>query len=479
VKENTSPQVVHATALALSENYGVPVEQATPCLNRLVETFAPELRHRPTELENALRRFPLRLFTDAFQTLPANRAVELFQTANLPDLARRVQLTAQLFAEPAPLYSVAELADQLNEFVAFLHLHRDPIIETGLPPEPFRLSPWLDLTLSRLYETRTTSSPWSPYQWVQTPGDQYTGGEVRACDYHRADFLNGLDPSRALRVEAEREKLFDLKIQVLERAAAALRGRQAAELWPDCLALLTANLTTDAVEVLLYIDRFCLGRDFTQDGEGRDNLSMVPGGLTNWLELVGHVEEELTLGSLATARSHLDDNAVGRLNELFDTVTPDQFYIAALGRAEQEALDAALDALIARHADVEAFWQEFRQRVEDAFETAFKVVLPIRVTSVYAGLAGPLLQRYADHVQAQLDQGKWFDQPPSGRSIFRRDGSTWTICFEGKILGKPDSVGLFYLRLLLERPGKALHVSMLRQVRTRWQTDPTRPFALT
>jgi class 3 adenylate cyclase len=53
------------------------------------------------------------------------------------------------------------------------------------------------------------------------------------------------------------------------------------------------------------------------------------------------------------------------------------------------------------------------------------------------------------------------EAPPSGRSLFRREGDYWTIAYEGKAFRLKDSKGLGYLAELLHNPGRELHVAAL------------------
>ena len=58
-------------------------------------------------------------------------------------------------------------------------------------------------------------------------------------------------------------------------------------------------------------------------------------------------------------------------------------------------------------------------------------------------------------------------------NVFRRDGSSWTIVFGGKLVGKPDGVGLFYIRLLLERQRRALVADRVLSVKEMKELRPS------
>jgi hypothetical protein len=96
----------------------------------------------------------------------------------------------------------------------------------------------------------------------------------------------------------------------------------------------------------------------------------------------------------------------------------------------------------------------------------------VLVSPARVALLGPVLQAYAGHAEDRLAEGRWFDAPPPGLFLFRRDGRSWTVAFEGRLAGLPDMVGLFYLRLLLERPGRPVSASALRAARTLFEAAP-------
>ncbi|MFO0823777.1 MAG: hypothetical protein U0792_11775 [Gemmataceae bacterium] len=219
-----------------------------------------------------------------------------------------------------------------------------------------------------------------------------------------------------------------------------------------------------------------------QDGRGVSSMAdpttaddpRSPGGLTDWLELVGHVEQELTVGTLAAARAALTARTREMLHDLIrggtdrDSVPQQRLYLALHGRAERRGLDAAIDEITGRRAAGEAFWADFRERVTSAIRQEFRVPHVVPLAAAHTPIIAPILGSYVTYAEKALDTGRWIATPPAGLCVFRQDGTSWTVIYEGKVVGRPDAVGLFYLRLLLERPGREFEAVELSQLRMLW-----------
>jgi len=481
-------QVLRDHAGDLAERYGVAAAEVDQGLQRLAKTFLGERADDAVVLDDTLRRQPLTLMADALDLMPGPEAVQLILNADLIDLDRRVRTVAWLASPDTPLYSHGELGHTLSALAADLHADREHLVKTGLPSRPYMGSPWLYHKLGRLYPTREATSFVSyaerfsnprpgvpPYTWLQTPHrDVNLGSDIRECEYEQADFLPGLTAADGLRVEADRARLLDLKLRLLRRLAQSLANGQVGSSWTDVLAILTGTFTAMDVEFYAGLDGHGLPElgDPTTAGDPRS-----PGGLTALLEVAGHIEQELTVGTLAAARDALTLRTQALLRDMIqggpdrDGVLPERLYLAVFGSPERANLDAAIDAVATRLDQAEAFWAEYRGRVNAAVRRAFRVHIVVPVALAHAETIGPVLQSYAAQAGLALDSGHWMTSPPAGMNVFRRDGQSWTIIFNGKVVGRPDAVGLFYLRLLLEYHNKDLDVRVLSRTLARSRKD--------
>ena len=228
-------------------------------------------------------------------------------------------------------------------------------------------------------------------------GTAYTndGVAVTACPYEDAALIEDLDPEDAARLVAGRQQIFDLKIRVLQRLLTALRHRDAHTLWSDCQRLLTNTLTAEEAEFYLRMDRFYLGFDVRTGETVDEGADLFAGGLTDLLEIIGHFEEEVTIGALDRTRR--------RLSLLPDGPRISSYY-EAVGKPWRGDLDAALDLFLHLDAQAQAFWTSYRGRVHGALENEFyeEVVVPTKVKGQFVDSFQPQIRTFAYWQRAHL-----------------------------------------------------------------------------
>jgi hypothetical protein len=373
---------------------------------------------------------------------------------------------------------LAELGAHARAFAEFLKAHRGHLELTGLPPRYFRPCPWLYLHLGRLYDTRVTSSPYPldelftrshtlpnapPYQWVRTPRHQGIQGRDfdTGCKYEDADLLPGMDPHDASRVERDRPRVFEVKLRIVESLAEAAERADPGRLWNACLGALKEEFNADEMEFYFRLDRYYLGADARDGLDDDPDPKMTPGGLTNLLQVAGHVEAELTHGALNRAREALPTSLLDSLNQCDEPYG--WRYLTVFNHPNRRYFDAAVDELLARWTAVEAFWREYRDRLRKALREEFRVLVPVEMMPRHAGVLRGVVQDYANAIQAKRERGEHVI-PPQGRSVFRKDGNSWTIQFGDRMIAKPHSDGLFYIAQLLRHPGRVLSATALRGI---------------
>jgi hypothetical protein len=478
--------VLRAEAGRLADRYGVDPDRVVNALRTSVAAFAPELMQKPAEFGSALRRFPLSLLADAIQAVSPEEALALLEAVGPVVLARRVSVAEYLCRDSAPLYSRTELADRTQAFVQFMLDHRDYLVRTGLPPRRFPSCPWLYRHLGRLYDTRATGSPWpreeifdpagkaagEPYRWRGPSAVVYRPEEIQYVRYEDADLLRGLRPQDAARVEGMRGKLFDLKVAVLQQLTDALRQGDAAGMWERCVGLLTRDLSAEDATFLLDLDRWYMGVDAREGWAEGAPPKMIPGGLTNLLEVIGHCEQELRVGTFARARAALaglvDVDRPGLLG--VGDHHPGHPYFKFVGRPERARLDAALDGLLGLEAAGRELWEEYRRRANAALQQELRASAGVILRPEFIPDLRRLLQLYADPCEASLKARRPLPPPVAERpaaapqpaeNVFRKEGDDWMVCYQGVSLLLPDSPGAFYIARMLRLPSKKISASEL------------------
>lgn len=124
--------------------------------------------------------------------------------------------------------------------------------------------------------------------------------------FAQASFLPCLQETDAAQLESLRPKFFVLKVQLLQLLCRQIRLRARTSLVSESLKLITTQLTAVEVEFLLRMDRAYERGDIRQSLAPPSLNSRSPGGLSALLLLVGHVEKELTIGTLARTRDLFD-----------------------------------------------------------------------------------------------------------------------------------------------------------------------------
>jgi hypothetical protein len=131
------------------------------------------------------------------------------------------------------------------------------------------------------------------------------GGDHVACEYHEANYLNGMRQEDADRVEGSREKLLAVKVRVPDLLIEAARKRDANGLWAGSLGLVAGSFTPGDVAFFFEMDQYHLGTDIWYGSNMDANPKFVPGGLSDWIEAVGHFEKEIVIGTLARTKAAL------------------------------------------------------------------------------------------------------------------------------------------------------------------------------
>jgi hypothetical protein len=420
--------------------------------------------------------------------------VALVENTDPAALESRVWATLYLVEkgrEPGlPLYSLDELAERLEGFARFQREERESLLSTGLPSRVFARSRWLASQASRLYPVRRTlhslpcNPPLDPHgepsfpTWAKVvPFADQPGVQRQPCGFEHASLIDGLTAEDARRLEHLRPKLLDLKVSVLERLADALRKGTADELQKACLDQIAETLCREELDLCLSVDgRYvevpekwvglapALAYSLGYDG------FIPPGGLSSVLELLGHVEQELTIGTMCKTREifgglvtvdndfdregAVDDQALLEL----DAISP---YFALVAYGAQEQVDAGLDTFLRCDREEAEFWTRYRERVKQWSDNETYEDLQLRMKVSRSD--GPRVHLHmATYAEFATDCLKTAGRLPpidlpgseelSGFDyVFRCDGDIWVIGDKQKRCRMRDTKGLRYLAILLRK----------------------------
>jgi hypothetical protein len=494
------PSLIEGVARQLADRHEIlQPQRVQQALEKLVGVFGGEAAHDYKSLDCLLGRFPFTLLEDSLSFLPADEACAIIQNEDAETLAERALAAEYLVSDETPLLSLGQLADQLDRFCDHLESDRRHLVQTGLPQKFFPSCRWLNRLLGRLYDVRRTGSPYpdhepfpprpakaQAYTWgryVPVPADSADTFPVSPrtvnwvpCAYEDADLLPGITAEDAARIEADRPKLFDLKIELLQLSARLARRGDVTDFWAACLRVLTDRLFADEADFYLGIDRTYLGGDMRYGDTTNADGKMIPGGLTNMLEIVRHVEQEITIGTLARTQQVLAGliSPGGADDYRHQRPSPGEAYFQMVARHGREPLDAGLDQFRSLALKEKAFADEYRRRVNDALENEFcdEIVIRQNVKRKLVHKFEPQVRTFVEWVHAHIQAGGQVPQlvltaPASESNVFQFAGGSWNIRYGGQLIALCDTAGLYYLHFLLERPNREFSAGELRAAYTR------------
>jgi len=379
VKADKVHHAVDFTATAISKRYGLDVERIRRVLERTEYRGLNWADYRDGDDLYAYLFVPS--IAEALDYLQPDTALALFEKEDLQLLKKRVTALQYLLGGSAPFYSLSELEHLTKLFILYLAKNRDHIIKTGLPEQPFEKSPILESLLSPLYFVKKPVSSHiaehkengdSIYQYIWGSGND--GSSIGECSYEGAPVLEILTSEEAEYLSKNRRKLFVLKIELLKELLESLQSGDITNLINKFLSLVTKIYNEKEMEFYINTDNAYIEAKI-YPGE---NFSVwhrpVTGGITDLLEVIGHYQKELSIGTLAKTRAALGQiisfdrlrNSPSNGSE----ITSPYFKCLALGVKKE--LDEALDLFLSLQSQEEIYWAEYRSRVRQALESIFK-----------------------------------------------------------------------------------------------------------
>ena len=410
------------------------------------------------------RKFLLQVVAAA-QIPDPDHWLEAFAEAGFARARTREMFTREVQMEYVPTCPPADLAAALDDFICYQHEQRDSLLRCGLPEEAFVGPVWLSQYLSGLYYEHVpavaipTVDELAPYldagvSWLPTlmrtllaaPPDPAPGpvvvGYDPACPLH-------LPLARPLKfgVPYLREKVFNLKLEMLAAARDALTGDSDGDLWRTCLDLKEAQLPKEEAAACGLL------------GAAHLWAGHWGGGLYSVLLFIEACQLELTVPT-ATSLSRIlaplscdDLPAPYRMLSLWVLN-----YVEALGRPEQKVLDEAYEFFIPHQPRRETVQAELRALLDEEDKNALVAVMVERKFQLQVEEHVDDLRERDEQRRAELAEA---DEQYAWRQL--KDGR-WEIAFNGVKRpfddgrGSDQRAGLRYLDYILHHPGDDIYV---------------------
>jgi len=367
-----------------------------------------ESRNTKDPLSEGLTFYPS--LDTALVFMTPEKALSLFETVDIDELASKVSWFDFLIDDKNPFYTHDEFAALIKHFIAYLKANKSSLMGTGYPMKSFEKSPWLYDKLSRLYPVKVPLSIQGRslhrqkiaeedgvaerdddgnliynFTWAKECTYPHVDplDEITECLYNDAPLIKGLKNEDVEHIDENRAKIFNLKIDILEIAARYLeQGQQNIqnEFWDECIEKIARRITRDAIRQFEIIDGAYAGLFIVRDSpdflitrpsaftQGQANLDT--GGIENIIGFIFCIEAELKFRSIHDAKIVLANLPSGRI--------PSSYYESAL-TPDMNAVDNALDCLIKKRIQIKDFFAFFNKRLGEDSEKKLKMLLEVSV----------------------------------------------------------------------------------------------------
>lgn len=341
----------------------------------------------------------------ALTHLDPDKALSLFETADIDGLAYKVSYFDFLTDKETPFYTHEELAEVIEQFIPYLKANKSSLLAIGYPAKSFEKSPWLYGNLSRLYPIKipfTVQGRSLPHQKIaEIDGIAKRDAEgnlifnytwikewfynlkpleaLSNCSYEEAVLIKGLQNNDIKHIEENRAKVFNLKIEILERAYKYLcQNMNANDFWENCINTIANNLTKDAFQQFdkiesAYSQLFVISNTpaflltcSSAITEGQPNLDT--GGINNILAFIFFVEAELIIGQMHKTRSGLLQLTNGKI--------PGSYYDLVFSPS-MPAIDEAIKQSLNDAKKTTEFNDFFDERLRTDSEKKLKMLLEV------------------------------------------------------------------------------------------------------
>ena len=396
-----------------------------------------------SEVLSADRVSFIQAFPQLIERLGSKEAFRFLKDEDLGTLSRRLSTLSYLGWNGLFLRSLRELAGLLSELSSFIQHNRDHLIRFGVPQTTFYGLPRLYSHFTNLYHVRAVAGLKTAYGLYFTHDDPWLFAASLANDVYRAyldglldvpgefsieyewvtvkcsldgeflkesvpyeeadlfDFFGEITMKQGTRVEALREKLYGLKLGILDELQRCLLKPGSVNIRNACMQRIMDTLDSDEAELLLTVDRSYLGGDILAS-KLDPPFTLLPDGLTGILQLIGHCDKEMRIGTYSQTRKALSSFVKLDFLDRPYLAIPDYFSVAK--QRERSLLDDGLDAFLSLQDEEESYWDEHRNWVNEMLKEEFSeyVTVTERVKRKHVRLFKPALCTFAAWMHSHL-----------------------------------------------------------------------------
>lgn len=389
------------------------IEDSDRVINILKKTAIDSNGIRFQESNNSLDKgllfYPSLELALSYQS--TDKALSLFETSDIKDLASKVSYFDFLMDNQTPFYKHHELADIIQYFIKYLTENKSSLLAIGYPRKNFEKSPWLYENLSRLYPVKIPLSVQDRhiasqkhaefegyaerddhgnlifnYEWCKEDiyGPQhykYFYETVTRCSYEEAAVISSLSEKDVIRIELNRAKLFYVKLGILEISHKYLAGQMdKSSYWDECFKFIAQEITEDVFshfesieEAYSHIFSYAKSEGF-EFGQANPITLLQPnldaGGIKNVMNFILFIDSELNIGQMHKTKSVFQ--------KLFEEQTPNSYFEIAFS-PQIGFIDNALKESLSDSIKTNEFIDFFNERFRTDSKEKFKMRLEIPI----------------------------------------------------------------------------------------------------
>lgn len=338
---------------------------------------------------------------EALDLLPSNTAIELFENNDPDELIIKTTAIQYLFSKDTPFYTHRELAKLINKFINYFEDddNKESLILIGYPVKKFTASYWLHNKLSRLYPVKIPSSKaYSEkedkkdsngniiilYSWQKEKEKPFISGICTPCNYDEAPFIEGLSYKDIGKIENDREKLLNLKIQILKILVEDINSQKSTKLWDKCISVINDNLSINEFKYYLdelekkYLDLFIAiqFRDGSYIGRVNPyfgfNKDLDAGGIKNIIEVIHFAEKELKIKKMHNMKT--------KILPLIGDIEINSYYdlVKSIFPGDRFEIDNIILQFFKYTEEESKFDEYFNNRLKKDIENKFKVQILVK-----------------------------------------------------------------------------------------------------
>jgi hypothetical protein len=294
--------------------------------------------------------------------------------------------------------------------------------------------------------------------------------------YEKANTISEFSDEDVVKLTYLREKVFNLKISVLEKLYASAKSKSKYKIITDCVRSINKYLTAEEINFLIKNDHFYTNMVYGERPYYLNNgnsLIYHNAGLSDLFMVIGHFYKEIEL-------STMDEISKG-LYELPERSLPVSYY-EAIGERWQKDLDVLLYYFAVLEERELEFWNEYKLRINKIFNMgkpfSQEYGTPVR-DKKNVDFIEVLKVNVSDTNEVTIDRETFeavledllksggevaFKFPPSKNLsnqkpeyIFVNMGKVWRIAYEGNEIFINDMIGLHYIKILLSKQYKTFN----------------------